>query len=163
MSSWSSRALCCLGPGCYGAGGSLHVGLVVNISALLYMVCCRCQTITVLVFFFPPLYRQRDCTVKSSLIGCTCRFTNSAAWYGYGFNLVLLSRCLTGFPHDNLLSKSLCRKCSASTKLKTESRSGVAKKWHTPGARASKSKQQECDWNEWECKPCQSSDLNAFF
>lgn len=27
---------------------------------------------------------------------------------------------------------------------------------HAPGARASKSKQQECDGNEWECKSCHS-------
>lgn len=27
---------------------------------------------------------------------------------------------------------------------------------HAPGARASKSKQQECEGNEWECKSCHS-------
>lgn len=43
------------------------------------------------------------------------------------------------------------------------SRKKKKKKCHTPGARASKSKQQECDWNEWERKPCQSSDLRFFF
>lgn len=30
---------------CYGVSGSLHVGLAVNISGLLYMVCCRCRSI----------------------------------------------------------------------------------------------------------------------
>lgn len=63
--------------------------------------------------------------------------------------------CLTGFPHDNLFSKSKCRKCSGSTILEAESGRGVTlllkkkkenkPECHTPGARASKSKQQECD------------------
>lgn len=33
--------------------------------------------------------------------------------------------CLTGFPHDNLFSKSKCRKCSGSTILEVESGRGV--------------------------------------
>lgn len=33
--------------------------------------------------------------------------------------------CLTGFPHDNLFSKSKCRKCSGSMILEAESGRGV--------------------------------------
>lgn len=48
----SSKGFSHLDPCYYGVSGSLHVGLAVNISGLLYMVCCKVPP--TLVFCFPP-------------------------------------------------------------------------------------------------------------
>lgn len=97
-----------------------------------------------------------------------CSLTFSAL-VGYSLPSFLLDR----IPHDNtanLLSKLKYRKGSASTVNKTGrgrdvggveegDRRGVKSaknQCHAPGARASKSKQQECEGNEWECKSCHS-------
>lgn len=48
----SSKGFSHLAPCYYGVSGSLHVGLAVNISGLLYMVCCKVPP--TLVFCFPP-------------------------------------------------------------------------------------------------------------
>lgn len=48
----SSKGFSHLDPCYYGVSGSLRVGLAVNISGLLYMVCCKVPP--TLVFCFPP-------------------------------------------------------------------------------------------------------------
>lgn len=80
---------------CYGVLGSLHVGLAVNISGLLYMVCCRCQP---LHCFFPSLLGLiSKCTDKVSLILSSNSFCSGHVHYVqwihlmYPFNLNVFS------------------------------------------------------------------------
>lgn len=98
-SSQGSKPLCYPGPSCYGACGSLHVGLVVNISALLYMVCCRCKTRTVLFPFAVNSnnhrwYFQCDCTVKPLLIySIYLGLPTLCMWYWHTSSLCRLFSC----------------------------------------------------------------------
>lgn len=95
----------------HGVSGSLHVGLAVNISGLLYMVCCRVPPTW--VFCFPP-----SCVELMSKPFCQGEFSphslTSVSWglEQRGFSALagyaVVSFLLNGIPFDNatnLLSK----------------------------------------------------------
>lgn len=76
----------------YGASGILCVGLAVNISALLHMLCCRCQVLQWWLFFVKTPTLQ----TYSLLSGSTSCIT--ADWiFQHRWVFLLLHFCLTEF------------------------------------------------------------------
>lgn len=161
----SSKGFSHLDPCYYGVSGSLHVGLAVNISGLLYMVCCKVPP--TLVFCFPPsCVELMSKPLFSRWVEPTFTdFCQLGPWRagGGGGGVFSVSRfccCFISTEQDSWqrckpVEQVECKKQSASAvnmaKREIQWRHTPLKS-HTPGAWTSKSKQQKCDRNKWRCK-----------